>query len=81
MPACLGDCLLKRQSRPGAVLGLIQAAEALAGVRDQALIALPFVQEHPEAEPTFLVLLIPQRRAAARASPRRRSAHAMPATQ
>ena len=27
----LGDCLLKRQSRPGAALTLVRAAEALAG--------------------------------------------------
>src|SRR5262245_16904988 len=38
------------------MLGLVRRAEALAGARHQTLVAPPFVQEHAEAEPAFLVL-------------------------
>src|SRR4029453_6776844 len=52
----LGYRLLERQPRTGSAFGLIRRTEALAGARDQLLVSLPFVQEHPEAEPAFLVL-------------------------
>ena len=52
----LGDCPLERPPCAGAVLDLVLPRKALAGPRHQALVALPFVQEHPEPEPAFLVL-------------------------
>src|SRR5262249_36977553 len=49
------DRLLEREPRSGAVFGLVCRTEVFAGARHQALVALPFVPEHPEAEPAFLV--------------------------
>jgi hypothetical protein len=51
-----GDRLLERQPCAGTVLDLVPSAEALASPGHPALVALPFVQEHPEPEPAFLVL-------------------------
>jgi hypothetical protein len=51
-----GDCLLERHPRPRAALSLVRIAESLASGRHQALVALPFVEEHPEAKPMLLVL-------------------------
>src|SRR5215204_7564837 len=48
--------MLKRQPRAGAVFSVVHGTEALAGARHQVLVALPFVQQHSEAEPAFLVL-------------------------
>jgi hypothetical protein len=41
-----GDCLLERQPCPRAALSLVRIAESLAGGRHQALVPLPFVEEH-----------------------------------
>jgi hypothetical protein len=38
------------------VLGFVRRTEALTGHRHQALVALPFGEEHPEAELAFLIL-------------------------
>src|SRR5215218_9692674 len=77
----LGDCLLERPPCAGAVLDLVLPRKALAGPRHQALVALPFVQEHRNPSRRSWSSAIPQRRTAARSSPCCSRAHAIPATQ
>src|SRR4029453_7521580 len=56
MKSCLGDGLFEREPGAATVLGFVSGAEPLASPDHQALVALPFGRDHPEAELPFLVL-------------------------
>ena len=60
---------------------MVCGTEALTGIGHQVLVALPFGEAHPEAEPAFLVFRDSPKARRRAVVPCCSSAHPMPATQ